>query len=54
MLGPFRHYPGKAMLQFLQCRLAQNSQKCRIIMDLSWPRNGKAVNDGIDKEMYMG
>ena len=25
----------------------------RIIMDLSWPRDGTAVNDGIDKERYL-
>ena len=34
-------------------REKQNSEKRRVIIDLSWPQ-GLSVNAGIDKDLYLG
>ena len=34
--------------------VAKRNSSSRIIMDLSWPRDGTQVNDGISADFYMG
>ena len=34
-------------------RYKPNSERCRVIVDLSWPL-GASVNAGIDKNTYLG
>ena len=56
LLGPFISIPWTqhTAISPMSTREKRNSTKRRILMDLSWPRNGKAVNDGISAEKYMG
>ena len=54
-LGPFKTSPfeQQVMLSALSSVPKRNSTDRRIISDLSYPE-GKSVNDGIPKKMYMG
>ena len=54
-MGPFKDIPfeGKVGISPLSTREKKNSQDRRVILDLSFPV-GKAVNDGIPKDNYMG
>ena len=56
LLGPFATLPWSENVAVspMSTRTKKDSGKHRIIMDLSWPRNGEAVNDGISKDTYMG
>ena len=55
LLRPFVTVPwGNNMaVSPMSTRAKKNSAKRRILMDLSWPRNGASVNDGISKEYYL-
>ena len=55
VIGPFRSNPFKQDIGIsrLNTRDKKDSTKKRIILDLSFPE-GSAVNDGIDKTIYLG
>ena len=56
LLGPFLVPPWEKQVAVspMSTRLKKGeTDSRRIIMDLSWPRNGKAVNDGIPKDKYL-
>ena len=55
LLGPFITPPWSQLVAIspMSTREKKGSSKRRILMDLSWPRNGKAVNDGIAKDSYL-
>ena len=55
LLGPFITVPwsGQVAVSPMSTRPKKNSSKIRVIMDLSWPRNGRAVNDGIPVNTYV-
>lgn len=53
LFGPFHHFPfGYGQVSPLMTRPKKDSDKRRVIMDLSWP-HGYAVNDGISKSDYI-
>ena len=57
LLGPFISLPWSTQVAVspLSTRAKKEAGKRRIIMDLSWPLHGKcSVNDGIDKNVYLG
>ena len=56
LLGPFATLPWTEQVAVspMSTRPKKQSMKRRIIMDLSWPQDGTAVNDGISAETYMG
>ena len=54
ILGPFTKNPiPKGHCSPFMTRSKPNSDRCRVIVDLSWPI-GESVNAGIDKNMYLG
>ena len=54
ILGPFKENPIKnSHTSPLMTRNKPNSDRCRVIIDLSWPI-GASVNSGIDKDTYLG
>ena len=55
MIGPFESIPfsGPVAISPLSSRKKKDSDKRRIIMDCSWPI-GVSLNDGIDKDSYLG
>ena len=53
LLGPFQSLPISSHISPLMTRAKQNSEKCRTIIDLSWPK-GHAVNTGVHKNKYLG
>ncbi|MCP4256961.1 MAG: hypothetical protein GY774_05470, partial [Planctomycetes bacterium] len=54
MLGPFRAKPFSwTMISPLMTREKSGSNDRRVIMDLSHPK-GQSVNDGIDRDTYLG
>ncbi|CAG2216422.1 unnamed protein product [Mytilus edulis] len=55
VLGPFASNPFNDLLVIspLNSVPKANSEERRVIMDLSFPK-GKSVNDGIDKNVYLG
>ena len=54
-IGPFESIPfsGKVGISPLSTRAKKDSESRSIIMDCSWPI-GFAVNDGMDKDWYLG
>ena len=51
--GPFEHNPIKnGHTSPFMTRHKPNSERCRVIVDLSWPQ-GASVNAGIDKTSYL-
>ena len=54
LLGPFDCHPiPSGHCSPFMTRANPNSDRCRIIIDLSWPL-GASVNAGIDKTSYLG
>ena len=53
ILGPFRDLPFKIHVSPLMTRPKQDSNKCRTILDLSWPK-GASVNAGVTSDRYLG
>ena len=55
VVGPFKHNPltEKVALSPLSTREKKDSLERRVIVDMSFPE-GKAVNEGIDKNSYQG
>ena len=55
VLGPFKTNPFKQQACYspLNARPKKDSDKCRIILDLSFPY-GNSINDGIDKNKFLG
>ena len=53
LLGPFHHKPCTLHISPFMTREKSNSQLRRTIIDLSWPK-GQAVNDGVQKDSYLG
>ena len=53
LLGPFDHKPCSLHVSPFMTREKSNSQLRRTIIDLSWPK-GQAVNDGVQKDSYLG
>ena len=54
LVGPFTQPPFQWIhMSPLMTRLKRDSDKRRVIMDLSWPQ-GASINDGIQMEWYMG
>ena len=55
VLGPFSHNPflDRAASSPLNSVPKWDSDKCRVILDMSFPM-GTSVNDGIDKDKYLG
>ena len=54
IVGPFSVNPiDKCHVSPMMTRAKTDSQSRRVIIDLSWPRNA-SVNDGVDKQAYMG
>ena len=49
LIGPMATLPWQEHVAVspMSTRPKRDSNKCRIIMDLSWPRDGTSVNDGI-------
>ena len=56
LLGPFVTIPweNNVAISPMSTRPKRQSSARRIIMDLSWPRDGTAVNQGISEVTYMG
>ena len=56
MIGPFDSNPfgNAARFSLMNTREKKESSDRRVILDLSWPQNGAAVNQGIDKAWYRG
>ena len=56
LLGPFVTPPWniRTAISPMSTRPKKEGSNRRIIMDLSWPRDGTAVNEGISKEFYLG
>ena len=56
LCGPFITPPwsGTVAVSPMSTRPKRGSNKRRIIVDLSWPQDGAAVNDGISKDTYLG
>ena len=56
LLGLFASVPWKDQVAVspMSTRSKKSSTKRRIIMDLSWPLDGTAVNEGISGENYLG
>lgn len=53
--GPFDEVPfADFVCSLLNSRAKKNSNKRRLLMDLSWEPNGPSVNAGIDKDRYLG
>ena len=55
LLGPFITLPWDQLVAVspMSTRPKKNSTKCRVIMDMSWPHNGRNVNAGIPKDKYL-
>ena len=54
LLGPFESHPiASGHCSPFMSRAKPNSDRCRIIIDLSWPL-GASFNTGIDKTSYLG
>ena len=55
IMGPYQQVPfnSKVGISPLSTHPKKNSQERRVILDLSFPE-GRAVNDGISKDYYMG
>ena len=55
LLGPFVTPPwtGAVAVSPMSTRPKKDPGKRRVIMDLSWPHNGRSVNDGIPKDRYL-
>ena len=52
--GPFKQFPiDNIHVSPFMTRNKPNSETRRVIVDLSWP-HGTSVNDGVDKNVYMG
>lgn len=56
MFGPFLTIPWdkRVGISPLHSRPRRNSERRRVLLDLSWPRSGGAVNDGIPSDSYLG
>ena len=56
LLGPFLTSPWKGLVACSPMSTTEKklSDRRRVIVDLSWPRNGRAVNNGISKDFYLG
>ena len=57
LIGPFDHNPFGNLARFspLNTVPKKDSKKCRVIMDLSWPKEGReSVNSHINKHKYRG
>ena len=55
LMGPF-HEPSfsqNTAISPMSTRPKKDTEQRRIIMDLSWPRNGLSVNDGIPDDTYL-
>ena len=54
IVGPFTDHPiANSHFSPFMTRPKANSDNRRVILDLSWPQ-GSSVNDGIEKDAYMG
>ena len=54
IIGPFAEHPiENAHFSPFMTRFKPNSSNRRVIIDLSWPK-GYSVNDGVEKDGYMG
>ena len=55
LMGPFVTPPWQGLVAVspMSTRPKKGTTKRRTIMDLSWPRNGRAVNDGIPADSYL-
>ena len=55
LLGPFTQLPWsqRVAVSRMPTRPKKDRLKRRVIMDLSWPHDGRSVNDGIDKDRYL-
>ena len=55
LLGPFLRLPWQEQVAVspMSTRPKREGNSRRVIMDLSWLRNGESVNDGISKTEYM-
>ena len=55
LLGPFSHNPfmDRTASPSLNSVLKHDSEELRVILDISFPM-GSSVNDGIDKDKYLG
>ena len=53
MYGPFNTFPFTCHISPFMTRIKQNSDKRRVIVDLSWPQ-GNAVNAGVKPNQYLG
>ena len=55
IMGPYKKVPFKSKVGIspLSTRPKKNSTERRVILDLSFPE-GAAVNDGMQKDYYMG
>ena len=53
MLGPFEHKPLTLHVLPFMTRDKPDSDTRRTIVDLSWPK-GQSVNDGVQKDKYLG
>ena len=56
LIGPFETNPFGEAARFspMNTRDKKDSHEKRIIMDLSWPKDGRSVNTGINKSWYRG
>lgn len=56
MFGPFLTIPWdkRVGISPLHSRPRRNSSRRRVLLDLSWPRSGGSVNDGIPSDTYLG
>ena len=52
-MGPFDHKPCILHVSSFMTQEKSNLQLRRTIIDLSWPK-GQAVNDGVQKDSYLG
>ena len=55
VIGPFKDppFPGATFLSPLNSIPKKDSQEHRLILDLSFPE-GNSINDGIEKDWYLG
>ena len=53
LYGPYESVPFKVHVSPLMTREKQNSDKRRIMVDLSWPKD-HSVNAGVKKNSYLG
>lgn len=54
--GPYEYpaFGSQSVFSPLNSRPKRRSNRCRVIMDLSWPPEGTSVNSGINKNVYLG